>query len=158
LGFGIGLIAQVFTGLILIGVGAGIAFSHLGVDLGSGTIQVDTINTIANDSLLNLFVALSSLILYRVSLLTISAAQGFMIARSIKGKGSWFWFALVVYTLFSGVIFALQVLFGEQNPGQVSLGITSPAISIVTVIYYLIIIIFSYKWLTKELQFKLKKK
>src|SRR5512145_1845815 len=80
LGFGIGLIAQVFTGMILITAGAGVLLQGFGVTLPFGNIQAATLELISKESLFGLIAALLSLILFRVALLTVSAAQGFLVA------------------------------------------------------------------------------
>ena len=151
LGFGIGLIAQVFTGMILITAGAGVLLQGFGVTLQFGNIQAATLELVSKDSLFGLIAALLSLILFRVALLTISAAQGYLVAGSILGRKRLFWFALLGYSAFTWIIFFLQMLLGEENPGQVSLGLTSPLTSFVSAVYYLTAFILGYRWLSKEL-------
>lgn len=158
LGFGIGLITQVFTGLILITAGAGVLLQGVGVNLTLGAIQAPMIQLIASETLFSLITALIALILFRVALLTVSAVQGFMVAKSINDKGKWFWLAIVVYTLFSWAIFAVQYAIDSASPGQVSLGITTPIISIITSIYYLAAAIIGYRWLHTQLHDERKTK
>ena len=157
LGFGIGMIAQVFTGMILITAGAGVLLQGFGVTLPFGNIQAATLELISNESLFGLVAALLSLILFRVALLTVSAAQGFLVAGSVLGKKLDFWFALLGYSAFTWIIFFLQMLLGEENPGQVSLGLTSPFISVVSAVYYLGVFILVYRWLSRELSLANKK-
>jgi hypothetical protein len=151
LGFGIGLIAQVFTGMILITAGAGVLLQGFGVTLPFGNIQAATLELVSRESLFGLIVALLSLILFRVALLTVSAAQGFLVAGSVLGKKINFWFALLGYSAFTWIIFFLQMLLGEENPGQVSLGLTSPFTSFVSAAYYLAAFVLVYRWLSSEL-------
>lgn len=157
MGFGIGMIAQVFTGMILITAGAGILLQGFGVVLPFGNIQAATLELVSNESLFGLIAALLSLILFRVALLTISAAQGFLVAGSLLGKKLNFWFALLGYSAFTWIIFILQMLMGEENPGQVSLGLTSPITSVVSAAYYLVAFVLVYRWLSKELNTANKK-
>ena len=151
LGFGIGLIAQVFTGMILITAGAGVLLQGFGVTLPFGNIQAATLELISKESLFGLIAALLSLILFRVALLTVSAAQGFLVAGSVLGKKLNFWIALLGYSAFTWIIFFLQMLLGEENPGQVSLGLTSPFTSAASAAYYLGAFIMVYRWLSREL-------
>jgi len=151
LGFGVGLIAQVFTGLILITSGAGILLQGAGVNLPLGAVQAPMIQRIANESLFGLATALIALILFRIALLTVSAVQGYMVAKSVNNQGRWFWTAVLVYAVFSWAIFAVQYAAGPTSPGQVSLGITTPIISIITFIYYLAAAVIGYRWLHNQL-------
>ena len=157
LGFGIGLIAQVFTGMILITAGAGVLLQGFGVTLPFGNIQAATLELISKESLFGLIAALLSLILFRIALLTVSAAQGFLVAGSVLGKKLNFWFALLGFSAFTWLIFFLQMLLGEENPGQVSLGLTSPFTAIASAAYYLVVFILVYRWLSRELHLANKK-
>jgi len=151
LGFGIGLIAQVFTGMILIAAGGGVILQGLGLELPASAIQTPMINTITEAGLFGLIVNVISLILFRVALLTVSAVQGYMVAACITRKKIWFWLAALIVTLFTWLILALQVVLGEENPGQVSLGVTSPLGSAFTALYYLGAFLLGYRWLQKQL-------
>ena len=157
LGFGIGLIAQVFTGMILITAGAGVLLQGFGVTLPFGNIQAATLELISKESLFGLVAALLSLILFRVALLTVSAAQGFLVAGSVLGKKMNFWYALLGYSAFTWIIFLLQMILGEENPGQVSLGLTSPLTAVASAAYYLGVFILVYRWLSRELNLANKK-
>ena len=152
LGFGIGLIAQVFTGMILITAGAGVLLQGLGVILPEGIFQKEMLDVISKESLFGLAAALLSLVLFRVALLIISASQGYLVAGSALGKKWQFWIALLGYSAFSWLIFFLQMLFGDQNPGQVSLGLTQPVTSVISAVYYLTALILGYRWLSEELR------
>jgi len=151
LGFGIGLIAQVFTGMILITAGAGVLLQGFGVTLPFGNIQAATLELVSGESLFGLIAALLSLIFFRVALLTVSAAQGYLVAGSVLGKKWNFWFALLGYSAFTWIIFFLQMVLGEENLGEVSIGLTSPLTAVVSAAYYLGAFILGYQWLSKEL-------
>jgi hypothetical protein len=157
LGFGIGVIAQVFTGMILIAAGVGVVFQGVGLNLNLGQLQSATIEVISGESLVELFFALLSLVFFRIALLTVTAAQGYLVAKSIAERHIWFWAALFVYTAFTWVIFFLQVLLGDPNAGQVSLGMTSLLSSIVTALYYIAVFLLGTRWLSGQLQSELKK-
>jgi hypothetical protein len=157
LGFGIGLIAQVFTGMILIAAGVGVVFQGAGLNLNLGQIQSATIEVISGESLVELFFALLSLVFFRIALLTVTATQGYLVAKSITDRRIWFWAALLVYTAFTWVIFFLQMLLGDPNAGQVSLGMTSLLSSAVSAIYYIGIFLLGTRWLSGVFQTEIKK-
>jgi len=75
LGFGVGLIAQVFTGLSLVGAGFRLMF---------GDASTETLVSLAQVSYLNLLLALLALILFRPALLAVSAARGVLVARALN--------------------------------------------------------------------------
>lgn len=152
LGFGIGMIAQVFTGMILIAAGVGVVFQGAGLNLAFGNIQAATIEVISSESLASLVFALLSLVFFRVALLTVSASQGYLVAKSMIEKRAWFWIALLVYTAFTWIIFFLQMLLSDPNPGQVSLGLTTLLTSVVSAAYYFGIFLLGTRWLSGELQ------
>ena len=92
LGFGVGLVAQVFTGIILVGAGYRILFGD--------TESVETLSAIANSSLAMVLASLAAVIIFRVALLAISAVQGFLTAQSIEeGKGQ-FWIGILINAVF----------------------------------------------------------
>lgn len=157
LGFGIGLITQVFTGMSLIGVGAGLIFGNSGIGSTLGSVQSMMLGTIADTGLFSMIVTLLSMILYRVALLTVSAIQGYLVSKTLQGRSIYFFSALIIYLLFSWSILILQLLLGEANPGQI-LGVTSLLTSIITTILYLLVTIFGYHWLSGELKASASKK
>jgi len=157
LGFGIGAVAQIFTGMILIAAGVGVVFQGAGLNLNLGPVQASTIEVISAEGTINLIFALISLVLFRVALLTVTAAQGFMVARSITVKRSWFWLALLVHTVFTWALYLIQLLLRNPNAGQVSLGMTALLTSVVTAIYYLGVFLLGTRWLNSELQSEMKK-
>lgn len=151
LGFGIGLITQVFTGMSLIGVGAGLIFGNTGIGSTLGNVQSQVVGSIADTTLFSMIITLLSMILYRIALLIVSAIQGYLVSKTLQGKFSYFFSALLISVLFTWSILILQLLLGEENPGQI-LGVTSPLTSIITTVLYLVITIFGYRWLSNELK------
>jgi uncharacterized membrane protein YhaH (DUF805 family) len=73
-----------------------------------------------------------------------------MVAYSITRKSFWFWVAALVGLVFPWGILIFQFLLGDENPGQVSLGVTSPIASLLTVVYYVAVFIFGYRWIHNE--------
>ncbi len=151
LGFGIGIITQIFTGLSLIGAGAGLLFQGFGMQAAPGTVQSAMAEMVANAGLVSILAALLSMILFRVALLTVSSVEGYLVAGSLQGKALRFWSALVITTAFSWLIFLVQWFLGTENPGQI-LGITSPLISIISIGYYVLVFFLGYRWLAGELK------
>jgi len=143
LGFGVGMIAQVFTGLVLIGAGIRLVFGN--------TAEMN-LQEIASQSTIGIFLAVASLILFRMALLGISAIQGYLVSRSIHGQKANFWLAAGLAAGFAWLGLLLQALAGERNPGQITLGQTSLAGSLVSLSYYLVIFILAYRWLSRELE------
>ena len=146
LGFGTGLIAQVFTGITLVGAGFQVLFGNTSSNI--------TVDAIANSSPLVLVVSILALILFRIALLAVSAVQGILTARSIANKNGAFWAGVIVMALFTTIVIYVQLLMGGSDAGQVSVGITPAPVSIVTGLYYLIAFIAAYYWLVKTLQLK----
>lgn len=151
LGFGIGLITQVFTGLSLIGVGAGLIFGNMGIGSPVGSVQSQVLTSIAETAFLSVIITLLSMVLYRIALLIVSAIQGYLVSKTLQGKPLYFFSALLISVLFTWAILILQLLLGEDNPGQM-LGVTSTLTSIITSVLYLGITIFGFRWLSNELK------
>ncbi len=143
LGFGGGLIAQVFTGITLVGAGFQVLFGNIASNI--------TVSAIANSNLMMLLVSLIALIIFRISLLGVSAVQGVLTAQSLITKKGQFWAGVITHTLFTAVILAIQLLMGEGIPGQVTVGITPTSVSAITSIYYLLSFAAAYVWLSKQL-------
>ncbi len=146
LGFGAGLVAQVFTGIILVGAGFQVLFGNTSSNI--------TVETIANSGFLILFASILALIIFRIALLAVSAVQGVLTASAISGKKRSFWAGVLVMSLFSALIISLQFLLGGNDVGQITVGTTPAPISIMTAIYYLAVFIAAYFWLVKTLKIK----
>jgi hypothetical protein len=142
LGFGVGLVAQVFTGLSLVGAGFRLIYGQIGTE---------TLSDLANAGLLTLILGLLALILFRPALLLVSAVQGVLASRSAVHGWGFFFLAILVSALFTWAILALQMTLGEENPGQVLPGRTNSLTSGVTILYYLLVFILAYRWLVEQL-------
>jgi hypothetical protein len=150
LGFGIGMIAHVFTGLSEIGAGAGIVFQALGFTSTAGNVQSGTTAMITNASFFSLFVSLLSAILFRIALLAVSSVQGYLVANSVQGNKKRFWAGMLLSIFFTWGALLVQMLLGEEDLGQI-IGITQPLTSILTSIFYVGVAYLCYHWLSKEL-------
>lgn len=144
LGFGAGLVAQVFTGITLVGAGFQVLFGNTSSNI--------TVSAISNNNLGLVFASIVTLILFRIALLAVSAVQGILTANSIETRKGQFWAGVATLTLFTSIILIIQLLMGEHIPGQVTVGLTPTPISIITSAYYLLSFVAAYYWLTKQLQ------
>jgi hypothetical protein len=142
LGFGIGLIAQVFTGLNLIGAGYRLIYGDIS--------STSTLSNLASARPPDLFLALVPLILFRPALLVVSAVQGVLVGRSIQEGKNFFWLAVLINVSFAWGILALQLALGGENPGQVALSTENPAMSWVAIVYYTMALILGYRWLLTQ--------
>lgn len=142
LGFGVGLIAQVFTGLSLVGAGFRLVY---------GDTAESGLRELASSPMLDLLVALIAMVLFRVALLTVSGAVGVLLSRSVGGSPRFFWLAAGIYAGFSWAIVAAQLAIGGENPGAILAGQASLLTSAVTVAYYLVAIALAYVWLQRML-------
>lgn len=152
MGFGVGVIDQVLTGMILITAGAGVIIKGAGVQLAIGDLRTELVDVIAEQPLFSVLAALLALVLFRVALLTIRAVQGFLVAKSLQDQKRLFWLAAAVYTAFAWLLLLAQLALGIDNPGQVSLGITPAWVSSMALCYYVIAFVLGYRWLTRALQ------
>lgn len=148
IGFGAGLVEQVFTGITLVGAGFQILFNNSNINV--------TTRAIAESSMGLLLTNIVALILFRVALLAVNAVQGVLTARSLVSKKGAFWLGVLVSTLFTLLILALQTLIGGRDAGQVSVGITNISLSLVTAAYYLVAFLAAYRWLVGALNIKKK--
>jgi hypothetical protein len=142
LGFGVGLIAQVFTGLSLVGAGFRLAY---------GDTTEAGLSTLAGSPMADLTVGLLAMILFRIALLMVSGVVGILIARSVSGEGRLFWLAAATYAVFSWLIVAAQLALGGENPATILAGQASLLTSTVTAVYYLAAAVVAYRWLRKTL-------
>ena len=142
LGFGAGLIVQVFRGLEFVGAGFRLVYGGTG-DPGLAPL--------AHLPMLDLLVWLLSEILFRIAVLTVSGVIGILVARTVSGSPRTFWLAAAVYVVFSWLIVAAQLAIGGENPGAILAGQAGLLTSAVTVIYYLVAIALAYAWLRRTL-------
>jgi hypothetical protein len=142
LGFGVGLVAQVFTGLALVGAGFRLMF---------GDVSAPILGGLAQASLLDLLLGLLPLILYRPALLVVSAVQGVLVARSLREGAAFFWLAALVGALFAWLVVALQLALGAENPGQFILGISQPLPGLLALVFYLAALWAALRWLSARM-------
>jgi hypothetical protein len=142
LGFGVGLVAQVFTGISLIGAGFRLVY---------GDTSDATLASLAHSPILDLLIGLLAMVLFRIALLTVSGVVGILVVRAVGGMPRTFWLAAAVHALFSWVIVAAQLAIGGENAGAILAGQASLLTSAVTVAYYLAATALGYAWLQRTL-------
>jgi hypothetical protein len=147
LGFGIGLIAQVFTGLSLVGAGFRVTLGDTAEPVLAGFGQI---------GLVELIFSLLPLILFRLALLVVSAARGVLVAWAAGERFSWFWAAVAVDVLFGWLIVAIQIALGADSPGLFTAGALPLPIAIVTMVYYVAAFALAYWWLAGALAKRLQ--
>lgn len=143
LGFGIGLIAQVFNGLILVGAGFRLMY---------GDLSSPTLAAAASLSMLDLLLGLAALVMFRPALLVVSGAQGLLVARAVSENWRFFWLAIGIDVVFAWTILGLKIALGGAQPGQVALGESDRLISTVTLLYYALAFGIAYYWLAARVE------
>jgi hypothetical protein len=142
LGFGVGLIAQLFTGLSLVGAGFRLML---------GDTSTPTLAELARVGHVELGLGLLPLLLFRPALLVVCAARGVLVARALLERPLYFWLAVLVDSAFVWVILAIQLALGGEEPGQLRVGAVDPAISVVSAVYYLLAFGLAYRWLLTQM-------
>lgn len=142
LGFGVGLISQIFTGLSLVGAGFRLTFGDSTGPVLAGLAQARVVD---------LTLSLLPLIVFRMALLVVSAAAGVLVARAFGDGLRFFWLAVAVDALFVWLILAAQIALGGKSPGQVLAGSLDPLTSVVTIAYCIIAFGLAYRWLAAKL-------
>ena len=67
--------------------------------------------------------------------------------RALRERAYFFWLAVLIGTLFTWLILALEMALGSQKPGQVLLGVTDPRTSLVAILYYGLAFGLAFRWL-----------
>jgi hypothetical protein len=143
LGFGVGLISQIFTGLGLVSVGFRLAF---------GDTADPMVAALAVPPAWALALSLLPLLLFRPALLVVSAARGVLVAQAAD-EGAWLWWgAVALDALFAWGAVALQFAVGVESPGLVAAGTASPAQAVSTALYYLAAFGLGFWWLSARLR------
>jgi hypothetical protein len=142
-GFGVGLIAQVFTGLSLVGAGFRLMYGDTGTATLASLAQIDY---------LRLALGLLPLVLFRPALLVVSGVQGLMAARARAEGSRYFWAGILVSTIFGWAVVALQLALGSKSPGQVLAGDTDVLVGLATSAYYLLAYWLAFRWLKAGVQ------
>lgn len=138
LGFGSTLLVQVFVGLQLIGAGLPVIF---------GDTSDQVARDLAGSPFGSLALGLLALIAFRAALPAVRGAIGYLIGQALARGLRFFWLAVGIDVLFTGLLFGLQMLLGVNSPGQLTAGRIDLLGSLVTVAYYLGALVLAYRWL-----------
>jgi hypothetical protein len=142
LGFGAGLVNQVFNGLNLVGSGFRMVLgAATGTDLGE----------FAEIASLDLLLVLLALITFRIALLMITALVGVMVGRAVSGEKTYFWMAVLLSAVFQWIVIVIFLGIGD-SPGQLTVGQANPLTSIIAIVFCFVASVFSYQLLTKRLE------
>lgn len=140
LGFGAGLINQVFNGLNLVGSGFRMVLgAATGTELGE----------LAEVAFLDLILVLLTLIIFRIALLIVTALVGVMVGRAVLGEKSFFWQAVLFSALFNWIVIVIFLRIGD-SPGQLIVGQANPITSIIAILFCGLASFLSYRLLTKQ--------
>ncbi len=142
LGYGVGLICQVFTGLALVGAGFRLAF---------GDTSEATLATLAASPMLDLLLGLAAMVLFRLALLVVRGVLGVLVGEAAAGRRRLLWLAIALDAAFAWVILVLQVAMGGERPGQILAGQVGAVTAAVSAVYYLIVFAIAYRWLKVRL-------
>lgn len=140
IGFGAGVVAQVFNGLNLVGSGFRLVFGDT-----SNATQIG----FAETPILELIVGLLSLILFRIALLMITSLMGVLIAYAITGVKRNFWLAILLGASFEAVVIVIALL--RLGDTQFTAGGVDLVTSLIAITYYVFTFSLGYLWLTKWL-------
>jgi hypothetical protein len=143
LGFGSGLIAQVFTGLMLVGSGFRLVF---------GDTTGPILSYLSQAPVLELIIELTVLVLYRATLLVVTGMIGVLVARAITERLRYLWLAMIVEAAFVWIIMAIQLVLGVESPGSHSVGHVDLLGSVVAIVYYILVFGLAYRWLLSQSQ------
>ncbi len=142
LGYGVGIIYQVFTGLALVGAGFRLAF---------GDTSEATLAALASSPVLDLVLGLAAMVLFRLALLVVRGTLGVLVGEAAAGQGRLLWLAMGLDAAFVWVILVLQALAGGERPGQILVGQVDAVTGALSVVYYLVVYLVAYRWLKGRL-------
>jgi hypothetical protein len=138
LGFGSGLVIQVFIGFTFISAGFRLSFGDL-------TTPFQTF--LAELPLHILLIWLLAHILYRVAVPMVSAVLGVLLARAVTVHFRFLWIAIVAYTIFESAFGFILLGLGSQSLEASLAGGMDLVNLLVTVAYYVLAFVLAYRWL-----------
>lgn len=107
LGFGIGLLTNVYQGISLIGAGFRLVL---------GDTSTSDLARIASQAWFDIILGLLALNVYRIALVAISAALGGLVAYAlIEGRQRWLWLAVLINTASAWSYSAIGQALGNEN-------------------------------------------
>ena len=107
LGFGVGLLINVFQGFSLVGAGIRLAF---------GDISMPDLARVASQPWVDLLASLTAMNVYRIALVAVSAVLGALVARALlTTRKGWFWLAVAFNTSLAWIYTAIGLMLGTDS-------------------------------------------
>ena len=141
LGFGSGLVVQVFIGFTFISAGFRLSFGDL-----SPPFQT----VLAELPLHVLLIWLLAHLLYRTAVPVVSGALGVLLARAVSGRLRFLWLAIVTYTVFESAFGFIRLGMGGQSSELSLTGGMNLVGLLITVAYYILAFVLAYRWLVSQ--------
>lgn len=140
LGFGAGLINQVFNGLNLVGSGFRLTL---------GAITNSDLGEFAEVAFMDLILVLLALIAFRIALLIVTTMVAAMVGRAVFGEKLFFWQAVVLSALFHWAVIVIFLRIGD-SPGQLTVGQANPITSVISIVFCVLASWISYQLLNRQ--------
>jgi hypothetical protein len=141
LGFGSGLVVQVFIGLTLISAGFRLSF---------GDLSTPFQNVLAELPLHFLLIWLLAHLLYRAAVPLVNGALGVLLARAVTERLRFLWLAIATYTVFESAFGFILLGLGSQSLEASFVGGMSLVNLLVIVAYYILAFVLAYRWLISQ--------
>lgn len=141
LGFGSGLVIQVFIGFTFISAGFRLSF---------GDLSTPFQTVLAELPLHILMIWLIAHILYRAAVPMVSGALGVLLARAVSSSLRFLWIAILTYTVFESIFGFILLGLGRQSLEASSAGGMDLVNLLVTVAYYILAFVLAYRWLLSQ--------
>ena len=142
LGFGVGLLPQIFNGIGLVSAGVGLLFSGVAAGPLAG---------LANVGLFELVLILLSLVAFRPALLVVSAACGVLVARAVAGDRRLLGAAILVDAVFATGAVLIQMALSGTGSGLNVLGMPGGLAAAVLLVYYGLAFALAFAWLAGQM-------
>jgi hypothetical protein len=141
LGFGSGLVVQVFIGFTFISAGFRLSF---------GDLSTPFQNVLAELPLHVLLIWVLAHLLYRAAVPMVSGALGVLLARAVAGRIRFLWLAIATYAVFESAFGFIQLQMGGQSAESPLAGGLNLVNLIVTAAYYVLTLFLAYRWLVSH--------
>lgn len=141
LGFGSGLVIQVFIGFTFISAGFRLSFGDLSTPF--QTVLADLPSHV-------LLIWLLAHVLYRAAVPMVSGALGVLLSRAVAGQLRFLWLAIMTYTVFESAFGFIQLGMGGQSSESSLSGGMDLVNLIITAAYYVLAFSLAYRWLLSQ--------
>lgn len=141
LGFGSGLVVQVFIGFTFISAGFRLSF---------GDLSTPFQNVLAELPLHVLLIWVLAHLLYRAAVPMVSGALGVLLARAVAGRLRFLWLAIATYAVFESAFGFIQLEMGGQSAESPLAGGLNLVNLFITAAYYILTLLIAYRWLVSQ--------